>query len=389
MVLAGAGFAVAQAPQPGLDAAWRLIAKGQREQAVALLRQTVKSDPRNADARLLLGSLWMEAGRETESLDQLSQAVQLRPKSADAHNALGEAYKTFRHPDAARPEFERAIAINPEFAQAQVNLAAIQLEAGEAAAALEHLDRAIKLFGKKPDAAYPHYLRAKIYSQRRDAAPAAAELEQAVALRPDFAEAWSDLGEARKALFDDAGTLAAFERAVELSPDDAVARTRLGSKLLESGRAHEAIPHLREAARLDPQNQSTLNALQLALRKDGQTEQANTVRQRLAELMRERDKADQNLVASIELNNRGAALEKEGDLRGALEKYRAALALSPEHIGIRVNLAVALLKLGLWEQGIAEMREALRREPGSPKLQEALDDAIAQARAHGILVRKP
>jgi len=49
--------------------------------------------------------------------------------------------------------------------------------------------------------------------------------------------------------------------------------------------------------------------------------------------MRERDKADQNLVASIELNNREAALEKEGDLRGASEKYRAAFGLNARRSG--------------------------------------------------------
>jgi protein O-GlcNAc transferase len=389
LMLAYSALAGAQTRQPDVEAAWGLVAKGQRDQAVALLRQIIGSDPRNADARLLLGSVLMEAGQAAESIDQLSKAVQLRPKSADAHIALGEAYQAFGHPEAARPEFERAVAINPASAQAQLNLAALQLEAGEGDAAAEHLDRAIKLFGKKPDAAYPHYLRAKVYTLRRDTARAATELGQAVALRPDFAEAWSDLGEARKAAFDDAGALAAFRRAVELSPGDAVAQTRLGSKLLDLDKAHEAVPHLQEAARLDPKNQSALNALQLALRKDGQIEQANAVRQRLAELMRERDKADQNLVASIELNNRGAALEKEGDLRGASEKYRAALALNTEHVGIRVNLAVALLKLGQWEQGISEMREALRRDPGSTEIQKALDDAMAQAQAHGIVVRRP
>ena len=80
VALACAGFALAQARQPDLEAAWRLIAKGEREQAVVVLQQIIKSDPRNADARLLLGSVLMEAGRETESIDQLSQAVGLRTK---------------------------------------------------------------------------------------------------------------------------------------------------------------------------------------------------------------------------------------------------------------------------------------------------------------------
>ena len=48
------------------------------------------------------------------------------------------------------------------------------------------------------------------------------------------------------------------------------------------------------------------------------------------------------------------------NLEGAVEKYRAALQLFPEHVGIRTNLAVALLKLGQWDEGLAQMREALR-----------------------------
>ena len=270
-----------------------------------------------------------------------------------------------------------------------MSLAAILLQQGEAQPAATHLNTAIRLLGKKPEAAYPHYLRAKIYSEQRDHAKAVLELEQAVALRPDFGEAWSDLGEARKNLFDDNGALKAFRKAVELSPEDAVAQTRLGSTLLDAGQTHEGVSHLQEAARLDPKNQSALNALQLALRRDGQPEQADAVKKRLTELLRERDKADQTLVAAIELNNRGADLEKSGDLRGALDKYRAALELFPEHVGIRTNLAVALLKLGQWDEGLDQMREALRRDPNNAELKAALEDALAQHRAHRQTLGRP
>ena len=377
------------AQRPQVESAWDLVAKGQRREAVALLRDTIKADPRNAEARLLLGSLLMEAGERAESIEHLSEAVRLRPKSPEAHNALGEAYNAFGEAKLALPEFQKAVELNPSFAQAQVNLGAILIQEGDFQSAAEHIDRAIKLLGKVPDAAYPHYLRAKLYMERREAANAAAALEQAVALRPDFTEAWSDLGEARRNMFDDAGAVKAFQRAVDLNPEDSVAQTRLGSKLLDLGKSHEAVPHLQQAARLDPKNQSALSSLLLALRKDGQAEQAAAVKARLTELLREKNRADQNLLASIELNNRGAALEKEGDLRGALEKYRAALALNPEHNGIRTNLAVALLKLGYWEEGLSEMREALRRDPGNVTLQKALDDALSQAARAGRSVEPP
>ncbi len=382
--LALACAALATAQQPAVETAWALIARGKRDQAVAQLRDLIKSDPRNADARLLLGSVLMEAGQRAESIAQLTEAVRLRPRSAEAHNALGEAYNTFGEAKAARPELERAVELDPRHAQAHVNLAAVLLQQGEARPAVPHLDQAIRLFGRKPDAAYPLYLRAKIYSEQRELEKVASALQQAVALRPDFAEAWSDLGEARRNLSDADGALAAFRLAVALSPDDAVAQTRLGSNLLDAGEVHEAVSHLEAAARLDPKNQSALSALQRALRQDGQPARAEAVKKRLVELLHARDEADQNLVASIELNNRGAELEKKGDLRGALEKYRAALELQPEHVGIRTNLAAALLKLGQWDEGISQMREALRRDPGNTELQKALEDAVGQARAHGV-----
>ena len=385
--IACAGLAMAQ--PPSVETAWQLIAQGKRDQAVTLLGGLIRAEPRNPDARLLLGSILMEAGKRDESIAQLREAVRLLPNSAEAHNALGEAYSAFGEMKSARPEFERAVELDPRHAQAQVNLADVLLQQGEAQRAVPHLEQAIRIIGRKPDAAYAHYLRAKAYSGDHDAAKAAAELQLAIDLRPDFAEAWSDLGDARKSLADGEGALSAFHRAVTLSPQDPVAQYRLGSQLLDSGAVHEAVEHLEAAVRLDAKNQSALNALQRALRQDGQPEEAARVARRLAELLRERDRADQRQVAAFEMNNRGAELEKAGDLRGAAEKYRAALELLPEHAGIRTNLAVALLKLGNWEEGIFQMRQALRQDPGNTKLRKALDDALAQAKAHGVTLPKP
>jgi tetratricopeptide (TPR) repeat protein len=260
-----------------------------------------------------------------------------------------------------------------------VNLGLILIQSGELSPAAEHLNRAIQLLGHTADGAYPHYLLAKVFSARNDAHKAVAQLQVAVVLRPDFAEAWSDLGLARKAALDDSGALAAFKRAVVLNPSDPVAQYRLGAEYLRAGQPHAAVEHLDQAYRLSPEDQSTLNSLQSALRQDGKPEEANLIRQKLAELLRKRDQINQNALAAVRLNNEGANLEKSGDLRGALEKYRQALNLNPEHVGIRVNYAVALLRLGQWTEGLTELREALRRDPGNTKIQAALKDALAQA----------
>jgi len=372
-----AGLLLAQ--RAPVEHAWDLLRKGERKQAVGALYEILKTNPTDADARLMLGSILAEDGERTESIAQLTEAVRLRPQSAEAHNALGEAFNGFGDPKKARGAFEKAVALDPAFAQAQVNLGQVLVQSGEFAAAAKHLDRALQILGMTPDAAYPHYLRAKVCTEQNEIQSAAAHLKTAVALRPDFAEAWSDLGQASKTLLDDAGALAAFQRAVETGPDDAVARYRLGSEYLHHGQPHLAVLHLQKALSLSPDDQSTLYALQTALRQDGQVEQARQMKDKLTELLRRRDKAAEDVLIAVQLNNQGAELEKTGDLHRALDKYRAALELCPEHVGFRVNLAAALLRLGEWNTGIAELREAVRRDPGNSTIQAALDDAIARA----------
>jgi tetratricopeptide (TPR) repeat protein len=369
------------AQSASVETAWDLVAKGKRDEAVAVLRQTLKSNPRDGEARLLLGSILSEAGAIEEAIGQLKEAVRLMPRYAMAHNGLGEAFVAAGQPQRARAAFEQAARLDPKFAPAQENLGKTLLESGEYAMAADHLDRAISLLGNSPDAAFAHYLRAKIYTKRNETQKAAAALKQAVTLQPDFPEAWSDLGQASKTLLDDDGAFTAFQKSVELNPENAISQYRLGAEYLRRGKAHEAVLRLRESLRLNPKNQSALYSLQIALRQDGQPEEAARVKKQLAELLRSIDKESQDAFAALRFNNDGAVLEKTGDLTGALEKYRAALALDPNHIGIRVNFGVALLRTGRWKEGLSELREALRRDPGNAKVEAALEDALKQAPA--------
>ena len=243
------------------------------------------------------GSCWAAFSPRTEIARSRScsfaKACGCVPRSAAAHHALGESLRRFGETGDARQEFEKAVALDPGFGQAHADLGLALLEAGEKVKAAEHLDRAIRLIGAKPDSAYPRYLRAKIYFEQGAVEKAAAELKTAVSLRPDFAEAWSDLGQARKALLDDAGAMAAFERSVEIDPENAVAQYRLGAEYLRQGQAHQSVVHLKEAYRLDPRDQSTLYSLQLALRQDGKPEEAKAIKEKLAELLREIDRESQ------------------------------------------------------------------------------------------------
>jgi tetratricopeptide (TPR) repeat protein len=379
IVLALFCAAMLSGQQSKLEQAWKLAANGQRGDAIHVLQSLIVTEPRNTDARLLLGSLLMEEGDKVASIEQLKTAVKQRPRSEEAQNALGEAYNKFGETGAAKAAFEYAVAIKPDYGVAQLNLGQALVLQGDLSGAAKHLDRAIALLGQTEDAVDAHYLRAKVYSAQNQLRAAATQLETAVRMRPDFAEAWSDLGQVRKQMLDDSGALTAFEHAAAANPRDAVAQYRLGAEYLHQDKTQPAIDHLRQANKLNPSDQSTLNALQMALRQSGDIDGADRLKQQLAELLRDRDRINQNKLKAVQLNNEGAALEKSGDLRGALAKYRDAAQLDPSHAGIRTNYGVALLRMGKWSEGLDELHQALQLDPHNEQIQAALKDALSQA----------
>lgn len=379
IVLALICAAVLYGQQSPLEEAWTLAAGGKRGEAIYVLQKLVASEPRNTDARLLLGSLLMEDGDKSASIEQLETAVKLRPRSGEAYNALGEAYNKFGETAAAKAAFEHAVAIKPTYGVAQLNLGQVLVTQGDLTPAANHLDRALSLLGQTDDAADAHYLRARIYSTQSQPRAAVAQLETALRIRPNFAEAWSDLGQARKQLLDDAGALTAYEHAVTVNPRDAVAQYRLGAEYLHHGKTQPAIDHLRQAYELNPSDQSTLNALQMALRRSGDLDGANRLKQQLADLLSDRDRVNHNKLMAVQLNTDGVALEKSGDLRGALSKYRDASRLDPSHVGIRINYGVALLRLGQWTEGLDELHQAWQLDPHNEQLRATLKDALMQA----------
>src|SRR5690348_6425536 len=172
------------------------------------------------------------ASQNGSALEEAERNAKQHPQSAEAQNAYGEMLDEAGQLDAARSQFEKSVELKESYGQAYLNLGLVSLQLSAPDKAASNLDRAIKLLGSTPEAGYARYLRAKIYTSREDYDNALRELSKAVKLRPDLAEAWSDLGETRKTKLDDRGALAAFQKAVDLNPADAVAQYRLGAEYL-------------------------------------------------------------------------------------------------------------------------------------------------------------
>ena len=373
---AAAQLAAGERRASDLEAAKRLIGAGSIDRAIELLKRLVVADPKDADAHLLLGTTLALTPRRSEALQILRRAVDLRPDSAQTYLALGNALARFSEMKAAREAYEKSIALDPRSVMAHGNLALILAASGELAAAADHLSKAMDLLGDSAEAARYHYLRGRVYRQQNRPKEAGEDFEKAIRLRPGYAEAYRELGVVQVELQMEAAAVRALETAVALAPDDAEARYQLALCYLRTGEAQRAAGHLQQAARLRPDDRNLLYALVRALRAAGKTDEAEPLMQRLSRNAANQALREPDILRAGALNNEGIALEKEGKFAAALEKYRAALVITPQETGFRRNLALVLCRLERWKEAVAELKEVLRITPGDADATRALYIAL-------------
>jgi tetratricopeptide (TPR) repeat protein len=159
-------------------------------------------------------------------------------------------------------------------------------------------------------------------TSRRPAARCAAAAAAAAALSVLFVLTWKQCG-----LYRDVVTL--YSDTLSKNPACWMAHNNLGAYLTEKGLPLEAIPHLREAVRLKP------------------------------------DQADAH-------NNLGNALSKvPGDSQGAISEFEAALRLDPGMTEAHANLGWALVNTpGRLDEGIGHLETVLRGNADDPDYEQ-------------------
>lgn len=182
--------------------------------------------------------------------------------------------------------------------------------------------------------------------------------------RPQNGRAWINLGSSyyKAGQFDSAA--ASLQRAIELLPTQSLARVTayvdLADVRFEQGRYSEAIAHLSEALRLNPDDADVHNNLAGALQQVGDREQAMVHFRTAIRLQPDHALAHYNL---------GLLLTDLGDLDEALSELQTARRLLPDRPEIPFKLGVLLSNHGRYSEACANFTEALRLKPD---FQEAL-----------------
>jgi tetratricopeptide (TPR) repeat protein len=209
------------------------------------------------------------------------------------------------------------------------------------------------------------------------------------------------------ALYRDVGVL--YSDTLAKNPDCWMAHNNLGAFLTEQGSWREAIPHLKEAVRLKPDQSDAHNNLGNALSKDpgrsaeaisefeaalrldpGMTEaHANlgwalvNAPGRLAEGIGHletalRGNADNPAYAQVHANLGTALTKVPGRLPGAISEFEAALRLKPDGLDARNSLGIALDRAGRSLDAVAQFERILRTRSDNPEAHNNLGNVLVE-----------
>ena len=131
--------------------------------------------------------------------------------------------------------------------------------------------------------------------------------------------------------------VACYRRALELKPDYAEAHNNLGNALKDQGKLDEAVACYRRALELKPDYAEAHNNLGIALNDQGKLDEAVACYRRALELKPDYAEAHSNL---------GVALNDQGKLDEAVACYRRALELRPDFADAHWNQSLWSLLTG-------------------------------------------
>jgi tetratricopeptide (TPR) repeat protein len=194
---------------------------------------------------------------------------------------------------------------------------------------------------------------------RTDAA--IASCERALALQRRFAAAIGNLANAKRARGELHDAIEGYRRVIAIEPSLAEAHRNLGSALLDAGETQAAIVSLKKAIELRPDFAVALTQLARAL------SAANRAQEAIPHFERLLAKAPSAEL----LNEYGTLLVGLRQYLPAARCYRDALARVPTDAGLHANLAHALHCLGDFQGAMQHCRRALE-----------LDSRLAQAYLH-------
>jgi tetratricopeptide (TPR) repeat protein len=238
-------------PEYHLQLARAQAANDEADAACETLRTCRTRWPNYAPALLLLGQLLLDQNEIEAAGEVVEQALELAPDDSATHVAMGNVHRRHGKIEEARNHYRTALQLNAANADAHVQLGRLLAREGQADAAMDEYAAALQL---DPEHVHAHFYLGRICLDTGHLNKAVVHLTQLVKLAPTSHWAWAALAECCVALDEIEQAHEHYVKANQVAQGRAYYYLEIGRLLKNLRRYHEAIPVLRQAVRVDPQN---------------------------------------------------------------------------------------------------------------------------------------
>ena len=177
---------------------------------------------------------------------------------------------------------------------------------------------------------------------------------KSIALKPDYAVAYYNMGNALKDQGKLEEAIEAYNKAISLKPDYAFAYYNMGNTLQDQGKLDEAIEAYNKALSLKPDYAEAYSNMGNALKDQGKLDKAIEAHNKSISLKPDYAQAHSNM---------GVALQDQGKLDKAIEAYNKALSLKPNYADAYINMGVALKDQGKLEEAVEAYNKSISLKP--------------------------
>ncbi|TFK00698.1 serine/threonine-protein kinase Nek2 [Platysternon megacephalum] len=321
-----------------------LKSQGKKEEAVFLLRDSIKYGPEFADAYSSLASLLAEQEQFKEAQEVYQAGIENCPESSDLHNNYGVFLVDTGAPERAVSHYQQAIWLSPNHYVAMVNLGRLYRSLGQNKEAEAWYKRALKV-SRKAEILSP--LGALYYNTGRYE-EALQVYREAAALQPSNKEIRLALAQVL-AMMGQTKEAEKMTNHIVTEEAECLECYRLLSAIYsKQERYSKALEAIDKALQLKPKDPKVIS--ELFFTKGNQLREQNLL-----------DKAFESYKVAVELNpdqaqawmNMGGIEHIKGDYVNARSYYEKALQLVPNSKLLKENLA----KLDRLEKRLQEVQE--------------------------------
>jgi putative PEP-CTERM system TPR-repeat lipoprotein len=346
-----------QAIEPRVALARYLLAKDEKNKALATAREAVNAQPDNPAALDLLGTTQLALGDHTNAIASFGKLAERQPGQPLPLMKLASAQIVARDFAAARKTLQDTMRFQPDLLEAQLMLGNIEIQ-GKRFEEAHKLARQIQQ--QKPEKAAGFYLQGHTAFAAGDYPGALAAFERAHALEPSGAllirqhqvfNATQRAEEGEKRLISWLAT----------HPQDASVRATLAESLLKRGQYTAAVDHYLILDKSNPGNLLVLNNLAWALYELNDKRALPYAEQAL------KLKPD----SPDAMDTLGWILVQQGQTGRGIKLLQQALSKAPYAAEIQYHLVQAFMKSGDRSRALSELYRLQASGVGFSKEQEA------------------